>query len=232
MEETPVFEQMRREGGRGRIPLAAVLQRQWKTVLLVVGMHLANTTIAYLTGVFLLSYGTKQVGMESNTVLLAKLTTGLLLLSLVSMPAAALGDRIGRRPVYLAGTIGLVLVGFPAFWLFDTGHFALVFLGVLLLSLANVLMYQTQGAFFTEIFAPDVRCTGAALGVQVATVIGGGTAPIIATSLIALSGGESWPVSAYLILIGLISTACTLLVKESRPARAGSTVTAESALSR
>ncbi len=232
VEETPVFQQMKREGRRGRMPLAAVVQRQWRTVLLVVGMHLANTTIAYLTGVFLLSYGTKQIGMESNTVLLAKLTTGLILVTLVSMPAAALGDRIGRRPVYLAGTIGLVVVAFPALWLFDTGNFALVFIAVLLLGLANVLMYQTQGAFFTEIFAPDVRCTGAALGVQVATVIGGGTAPIIATSLILFSAGNSWPVSVYLIVIGLISTACTLLVKESRPARTGTQVAAEGALSR
>ncbi|MDI3387642.1 MFS transporter [Streptomyces sp. B-S-A8] len=218
VEETPVFQQMQREGRTNRrIPLAAVLQRQWRTVLLVIGMHLANTTIAYLTGVFLLAYGTTHIGMESSTILLAKFTSGLLLMSLVSMPAAALGDRIGRRPVYLAGTIGLIVTAFPAFWLFDTGSFPLALLAILLLGLANVLMYQTQGAFFTEIFDPEVRCTGAALGVQVATVIGGGTAPIIATWLIGFGDGRSWPVAVYLIFIGLVSTVCTLLVKESRP---------------
>ena len=216
VEETPVFRKLRLEGRNQSVPLVEVLRRQWKTVLLVIGMHLANTTIAYLTGVFLLSYGTNQVGMESNTVLLAKLSGALVLLVFVSMPVAALGDRIGRRPVYLAGTIGLVVTAFPTFWLFETGTFSLVMIGVLLISLANVLMYQTQGAFFTEIFDPAVRCTGAALGVQLATVIGGGTAPIIATSLL-LFGDGSWPVSIYLVLIGLISTACTLLVKESRP---------------
>ncbi|MDA3625668.1 MFS transporter [Saccharopolyspora oryzae] len=234
VEETPVFQQMQQEGRSRRIPLAAVLQRQWKTVLLIIGMHLGNTTIAFLTSVFLLSYGTQQIGMESNVVLMAKFISGLLLMTLVSMPVAALGDRIGRRPVYLAGTIGLMVTAFPTFWLFDTGSFPLALLAITLISLANVLMYQTQGAFFTEIFDPEVRCTGAALGVQIATVIGGGTAPIIATSMLALSGGHSWSIACYLIVIGLISTACTLLVKESRPlsSRQRHEVAAESVSSR
>jgi MHS family shikimate/dehydroshikimate transporter-like MFS transporter len=218
VDESPVFEAMQAAQAPSRMPLVDVLRRQWRVILLVIGMHLANTVIAYLGGVFMLNYTTTSLGVAVNMVLLVGLIAHLVVAVFVAMPAAALGDRIGRRPVYLMGTVGLAVVAFPMFWLYDTGQFALMLVAALLGGVANVLMYQTQGAFFTELFDPDVRCTGAALGVQVATVIGGGTAPLIATALLSLSGGNSGAIAVYLIGIAAVSTISTLLVKVRRPA--------------
>lgn len=215
IEETPVFRELQSEHGESRLPIVAVLRRQRRTVLLVGCMHLANTTVAYILTVFLLSYGVNAAGFSRNTILLITIAATVIVLPLMPM-IGALSDRVGRRPVYLAGTMLTVGAAFPLFWLVDTGRFAPALIGVIGLLTANYLMYTTQGAFFTELFDPDVRVSGAALGVQVATVIAGGTAPLIAQALLTSSGGQSWTVALYVAGVGVISTIATLLTRETR----------------
>lgn len=214
IEETPVFRELQSGHQKSRLPIVAVLRRQWRTVCLVGGMHLANTTVAYILTVFLLSYGVSDAGFSQNAMLGISIAATIILLPLIPV-IGSVSDRIGRRPVYLAGTLLTMGAAFPLFWLLDTGQFVPALLGTLGLLTANYLMYTTQGAFFTELFDADVRVSGAALGVQVATVLAGGTAPLIAQSLLSASDGQSWSVALYIVAVGAVSTIAALFTRET-----------------
>ena len=108
-------------------------------------------------------------------------------LQLFSIPAfAALSDRLGRRPVYLAGALFLGLFAFPFFWLVDSGVPVLIWLALVLGLTGVAAMYGPQAAFFSELFGTNVRYSGASLGSQLAAPFAGGLAPLIATALLEL----------------------------------------------
>jgi MFS family permease len=137
-------------------------------------------------------------------------------LQLVSIPAfAALSDRLGRRPVYLAGALFLGLFAFPFFWLVDSGVPVLIWLALVLGLTAVAAMYGPQAAFFSELFGTNVRYSGASLGSQLAAPFAGGLAPLIATALLGWSGGQSWPVALYVIGMVLITFCSVFLAVET-----------------
>jgi MFS family permease len=121
-------------------------------------------------------------------------------IQIVAIPAfGILSDRIGRRPVYLCGAMFLAAFAFPFFWLIETGVVAVVWLAIVLGMIGHAAMYGPQAAFFSELFGTNVRYSGASIGYQLASPFAGGLAPLIATAMLEWSGGESWPVSVYLI---------------------------------
>ena len=127
---------------------------------------------------------------------------------------ALLSDRIGRRPAYLAGAIGTVLVAFPVFWLIDTRSTFLIFLGLLLGGIANSAMYGPQAALFAELFSAEVRYSGASLGYQIGAVLGGGLAPLVAVALYQATG-TSASTSLYLLAMGIVTAVSAWLLHET-----------------
>src|SRR5262249_49976957 len=113
--------------------------------------------------------------------------------------AAALSDRIGRLPVYLAGGTFLGLIALPAFWLIDTRSPLLIDLALVLAMGGIGLMYGPQAAIFSELFDTTIRYSGASLSYQIASMLAGGLTPFIATALLARFNGASWPIALYLI---------------------------------
>ena len=216
IEESPVFQQLSDSGARVRVPAVAVLRSHWWTVLRVTGMHLTVTTLAFTSTTFLVSYGVKSVGFTRSE-MLAVVCTGVGLGMLVAPLLGLLVDRVGRKPMYVAGTLLTMAGAFPAFRLLDTGEFWAGVAAVLCLIGPSTVLYTTQAAFFTELFPPAYRVTGAGLGVQLATVALGGPAPIIAQSLLTRSDGRPWAVSAYLCCVAAVSLTCALLTRDTRP---------------
>ena len=136
---------------------------------------------------FVVSYAA-QVGFSR-----AEALNGLIVGSVASMIGvplfAALSDRIGRRPVYLAGALLLGLNAFLLFPLVNTGSPGLLLLAFALGMGTHAIMFGPMGALLSELFGTRTRYTGASVGYQVASVIGGGLAPLIAGSLLAAAGG-------------------------------------------
>lgn len=211
--ETPAFSRVRETHTEARLPIVETLRDYPKSVALVLCMHLANTSIFYLNTVFIVSYATETLKL-SQGVVLGGIVLSQAIFVFIGPLIGALSDRVGRRPVYLAGTIGMALVAFPYFWLADTRVPALLWLAIVMTMLPNALMYSIQSAFFAELFGTRVRYSGMSLGVQGATVIGGATAPLVATALLGLSGGEPWSVAAYMALIALIASVATWVASE------------------
>jgi MFS family permease len=174
---------------------------------------IANTAIGYVFLAYLLSYGTSVLKVSRNLMLLVVIIGSVCWL--VSIVASAIwSDRIGRRPVYLIGSVLLVLWSVPFFLLLDSRNVALMVIAVLVLTIGLGASYGPQSALFAELFEARYRYSGASFSYAVGAVLGGGFAPLIATALQA-STGTSLSVSAYMVVVGLISLVAVWAMPET-----------------
>lgn len=212
--ETPAFAQVKEAGTRARIPVVEALRQHPKNVVLAAGVNLGFNTFIFVLFTFMLSYATGQLGVERSVVL-----NGTLIGSAVQIAAvlvfSALSDRVGRRPVMLAGAAFLALYAFPLFWLVDTGDTTLILLAITIGFFGSAAIFGPMAAFISESFGTRVRYSGASLGYQMGAVLGGGLSPFIATALLGWSNGGSWAVSVYLLLGALASFASVYLLRET-----------------
>ncbi len=218
--ESPVFEQARRtdkSSEERRPPIIEVLRDHKKNVLLSMGARMAENAFFYIFTVWVLSYATQHLGLSRSLLL-----NGVLIGSAVQLVAipwfGALSDRIGRKPVYLGGTLFLLAFAMPFFWLVQTRSEPLVWLAIVLGMVGHAALYGPQAAFFSELFGTRTRYTGASLGYQLAAPFAGGLAPLIAASLLRWSDGETWPIAAYLGILAVITIVSVLLAAETNRA--------------
>lgn len=212
--ETPLFAQARARRATSQMPLLELVQKYPKNLLLAMGARFAENACFYVFTVFIYTYANEPRGFSRNTLL-----QGVLIASafqLFSIPGfAMLSDRLGRRPVYLAGALSMGLFAFPFFWLVDTQCTVLIWLALTLGLTAIAAMYGPQAAFFSELFGTSVRYSGASLGSQLAAPFAGGLAPLIATALLHWSGGQPWPIALYMIAMVLITFCAVFLAAET-----------------
>lgn len=209
--ESPEFERLRHDSAPAKAPLAVVLRDHRRSVLTLIGARMAENAWFYLSATFALAYATGQLALPRDQVLSA-ITAGALL-SLLTMPLAGwLSDRIGQKRLYLIGVLLLALYAAPFFQLLGSRDMDLVWLAlVLALGVVFPLMYAPESLLFARQFPAAVRYSGISLGVQVAGVLGGGLAPMIATALLKADDGQPTYVVIYLLglaLIAFVSASC------------------------
>jgi MHS family shikimate/dehydroshikimate transporter-like MFS transporter len=213
--ETPLFSEMKRRGDIAKTPFLDVVLRQPKTFLLAIGLKISEVSWVYIVTVFAVVYATTQLGLPKSTLLNAIIIGSLI--EVFTIPLFGyLSDRVGRRAFYFAGTIFTILFAFPLFWLIDTKNVWVIGATIAVaLSFGHGTMFGLLSTYLPELFGTKVRYTGASLGFQVAAAIGGGLAPILATSLTSSMGGTAG-VSILLILLALITLTATLFARETK----------------
>ncbi|RZU23832.1 MFS transporter [Streptomyces sp. BK239] len=205
--ESPLFADVRKDRAEARLPVLDVLRRP-RPLLLACCVGIGAFTAQSLLTSYMIAYAT-GIGYARPQVLTALTVSACV--ALVVLPcASALSDRVGRRPVVLAGAVASAALAFPVLALVDSGSPGLLILAVALgHGVAQSTMYGPLGALLTEMFGTRVRYTGASLGYQGATLVGAGFSPMIAGSLVAASG-DSTPV-ALLLCGGAAITALTVV---------------------
>ncbi|MFI5618348.1 MFS transporter [Streptomyces sp. NPDC051567] len=216
VEETPQFRTLAETDRRAEAPLTEVVRDHWRLLLLTGGALTVGYAVFYAVTTWSLSYATERLGV-ARTVMLACIMAAVALKGLVTPLVAMIGDRHGRRPLCLIGCAACALWMFPLVALLRTGDPLLMTLGFTGSLLSMVTMFAVVGAYLPELYAPRIRCTGAAVGYNLGGVLGGALTPVVATAL-ADGSGPPWGVAVYLTAVALLSLGCFALLPETGPA--------------
>jgi MFS family permease len=211
--ESPAFQHVEQKQEKARAPIVDVLKRYPGRVLLAVGARVGVDVAFYIFVLFITTYVVTYLGLPQSYALNAVLIAAACQVLFIPF-FGALSDRIGRRPVYIAGTVGAAVWSFVFFALLDTGNFVMVVLAAVVALIFHAAMYGPQASFIAEMFPTQVRYSGASMGYQLAGVVGGALAPIIATALLK-QYDSSLVVSIYSTVVLAITLVCVLVAKET-----------------
>jgi MFS transporter, MHS family, shikimate and dehydroshikimate transport protein len=215
LNETPAFEAIRKTRQISKMPLLdALSQFRWETTL-AVGLKITEVAWVGILTVFAVSYLTKQLGMSQAFVLEA--ITLATFVELFTMPLAGwLSDHVGRKAIYITGTLFSIVFAFPLFWLLETRDPTIVLLTIVVgVSCAQGIIFALHASFMPELFGTKVRYSGISLGFQVGAAIGGGLTPLMAAAIVGWSGGATWPISLMLTILGVITLVAVLQTRET-----------------
>jgi MFS family permease len=210
--ETPVFARLVAENKIERTPMLEVIKRQPKEILLSAFARMGEQAPFYIYTAFVFTYGTKVLGVPRDLLLTAVLTASTL--SFFTIPFSGyLSDRIGRKRMYMIGAALTGVYGFIYFALLNTAVPGWIFLAVILSLIPHNMMYGPQAALIAESFTGRLRYSGASLGYQLASIIAGGPAPLIAAWLIA-KYGSGYVVAVYILFCAILSLISTAMLKD------------------
>jgi metabolite-proton symporter len=218
--ESPVFLAAQRKaeerGVAEKAPIVQVFKHSWRQVLIAMGARMGENVSYYVITAFILVYITESLGLAKSVGLNAVLIGSAI--HFVTIPLwGLLSDRVGRRAVYLFGAVGMGAWGFVFFALLDTKSFGVIALATTVGLVLHGAMYGPQAAFFSELFGTRVRYSGASVGYQLASILAGAVAPLIAVALL-----DAWdstlPVSLYLVAMCLITVVAVLVARETKGA--------------
>jgi MFS family permease len=210
--ETPTFQKLVLEQRIERAPILEVIKLQPKEIMLSALARMSEQAPFYIFTAFVFSYGVGTLKMSRELILTAVLVASLV--SFVSIPLSGhISDRIGRRRMYLIGAAVMGVFGFLYFGLIDTAIPWAVFLAIVLSLIPHDMQYGPQAALIAEAFTPRLRYSGASLGYQLASVIAGGPAPLIATALFA-AYHSGYAIAVYILACAIISLAAAAFMPD------------------
>ncbi|WP_226570467.1 MFS transporter [Mangrovibacter yixingensis] len=218
IDETPDFKTVKQSGKISKTPLRETLKYHWREVLIAAGLKVVETAPFYIFSTFVVSYATGILTYQKSQALEA-VTLGALVATVMIPLMGLLSDKIGRARMYTISVIMLGLFIVPWFMLLNTHTtWGIVVATVIAFGILWAPVTAVLGTLCSEIFHASVRYTGITLGYQLGAALAGGTAPLIATALLAQSGGNWQPVAIYLGITVLISLVAIFAATRTKPA--------------
>jgi MFS family permease len=207
-----VFQALLDDNKIEKTPIVEVIKKQPKEIILSALLRLSEQAPFYIFTAFVFSYAVGTLQMSRNFILGAVLAASVL--SFVTIPLSGhISDRIGRKKMYMIGAATTGVFGFLYFGMVDTAVPLLVFVAVVLSLIPHDMQYGPQAALIAEAFTPRLRYSGASLGYQLASVIAGGPAPLIATALFA-AYHSGYAISIYIAACSVISLIATSMMPD------------------
>ncbi len=218
IDETPEFKKVKSSGKVAKAPLRDTLKYHWREVLIAAGLKVVETAPFYIFSTFVVSYATTTLSYQKSQALEA-VTLGALVATIMIPLMGLLSDKVGRQRMYAVSVFVLGLFIVPWFMLLNTGTtWGIVLATVIAFGVLWAPVTAVLGTLCSEIFTANVRYTGITLGYQLGAALAGGTAPLIATGLLAKYNGDWVPVAWYLavtVTISLIAIFCASRVKRA-----------------
>lgn len=215
--ESPAFTEVKKTDAVVKMPIVEVLTKNWRTVLLAAGTFIATNGIAYVFMVYVLTYGTTELGFSRGTMLTLLIVACPVWMAGMAISAAK-SDTFGRRRVYTWSSVALVVMAAVFFPLIDTASIPVMLLAMVVMAAVLGTTAGPQSALFAELFPAHIRYSGASLGYQIGAILGGGLAPFMATWLFQVFE-NSMAVTAYFVVIAVVSLVAILLLPETNDVR-------------
>ena len=209
--ETPVFQRLLDRQRIERQPMLEAIRQHWKEIILSAVLRLPEQAPFYIFTVFVYTFGV-HLKIDRGFLLLAVVIAAIIELGAIPF-FGGLSDRIGRKRMYLIGAAVMGVWGFVYFGLYATAVLPIVFAVVALSLIPHSMQYGPQAALIAENFTGRLRYSGASLGYQLASIIAGGPAPLIAT---AIWGATLNPflIGAYILLCAVLGIGATVLIAD------------------
>jgi MFS family permease len=222
IEESPIFKEAQAKLAEEKPvekhqPLLEVIRKYPREVLIAMGMRMAENVSYYLFTVISITFLTTYAGTTADKGLILEALLIGSVVQFVGIPAiGALSDRVGRRPLYLLGAVGVAVWSFVFFDLIGSKSETKIILAVVVGLILHSLMYAPQAAFFSELFGTSVRYTGASVGYQLASIFAGALAPIIALKLLgSVDESNTTAVAIYMTIASIVTIIAVLAAKET-----------------
>lgn len=211
--ESPDFQKVKEQDAPIKIPALQVFRNHPRELFAIIVARAAENAWFYLASTFSLAYATTQLGIARSDVLFAIVCGAAL--SIFVMPFCGyLADKVGQRNLFMFGLLLLALYCYPFFYMISTKDPVMVWTALVVgVGVIFPIMYAPESILFARQFPAEIRYSGISISVQLAGILGGGFAPMIATKLLALGGGKPTLVSAYLISMAVIGILCTFLMR-------------------
>jgi MFS family permease len=210
--ETPVFQELLNKNKIEKAPILEVIKRQPREIILSALLRMAEQAPFYIFTAFIFAYAVGTLHMSRNLILTAVLVGSCV--SFITIPLSGhISDRIGRKKMYLLGAAATGVFGFIYFGMVDTAAPVLVFVAIVLSLIPHDMQYGPQAALIAEAFTPRLRYSGASLGYQLASIIAGGPAPLIATALFA-AYHSGYAISIYIAACAVVSLIAAALMPD------------------
>ncbi|GAA0517273.1 MFS transporter [Saccharopolyspora thermophila] len=229
LKESPVFEQradvaggvalsreeLRAKADAGEGLEAALHQRKGRAFLVALGLRFGQAGNSGLVQTFLLGYIATFLLMDravgTNAIMYGSLL-GFATVPLVGM----LGDRFGRRPIYLALTAATAVLAFPMMALIASGSVVALTLAMVVgLNIGVLALFSLESVTMAELFGARTRFTQLGLAKELGGILATATGPVLAATFTELTG-HWWPIAAMLVVYSLITLVSAVVSPEVR----------------
>jgi metabolite-proton symporter len=209
--ESPMFARLVEQKQVAKVPVAEVIRRHPREIVLSALVRVSEQAPFYILTSFALTYIHEDLGKSQGLALLAVSAAGAVELFLIPV-FGNLSDRVGRKRVYALGASAMAIVAFPYFALINTGMAVVIVATAAVAQIAHAMQYGPQAALIAENFPTGLRFGGAGIGYQLASVVAGGPAPLIATWLLHDFGWQA--ISGYVVLAAVVSLVAIALLPD------------------
>lgn len=213
LEDTPAFREMAVKDEAVKAPVSELFRQHWARLLQAAGAVLLNAVGFYVILSYMPTYLSEELGLDNTSSYLATTVALLTYIGFIFL-TGSLSDRFGRKRLLMSASVAFILFTVPAFYLLDTDNFLVILLVQILLGAMLTLNDGTLPSFLAEMFPTQVRYTGFAVSFNLSNALFGGTAPLVATWLIATSGNVVAP-GWFLMAAAVVSLVAVALSRET-----------------
>nr|WP_269468326.1 MFS transporter [Leclercia tamurae] len=212
LEDSPEFLALLKNRQTEATPLRTTLTTARRALIFCIGFVAIKAVMHWMLQTFIPAYLTTTLhypALDAYTIT----TLGLLVIAVLVPFMGYLSDRVGRKPLMLAGCLGLILFAWPAMRMMASGDTLSASLGLGLLGVCIAIFDGACNAAMAELFPTRIRYGSIAMAYNFAVAFFGGVTPWLLAYLLVATDNPLSP-ALYVMGVALLSFLTVLRARE------------------